>query len=108
MELRSTGAGVLYRSSLIAGSIEVQNAKSVRYKNRGARAGGGIYQMKAKQGDGYYVVTLKAYGDLSQTVADMTTHAYVGAQEWVVRGLWTAQGTKGWKLSNKATFLPVP
>jgi hypothetical protein len=38
----------------------------------------------------------------------MSTHVYIGADEWAIRGLWTAQGTKGWKLSNKATFLPVP
>ena len=53
------------------------------------------------------MVSLKAYGDLSNAVADMSTHAYVGSDEWVVRGLWTKQGTKGWKLSNKEAFLPV-
>jgi cysteine-rich repeat protein len=108
IELRDMSDNVLYRSSLVSGSIEVQNAKSVRYKNRGARAGGGVYQLKAKQADGYYVLTLKAYGDMSQTTADMVTHAYIGADEWAIRGLWTAQGAKGWKLSNKATFYPVP
>ncbi len=107
LELRDNQDNVIYRSSLVRGSIEVQNATSVRYKNRGARAGGGIYQLKAKKADGYYVVTVKTYGDLSTATADMSTHAYIGTGEWVVRGLWTAQGTKGWKLSNKATFLPV-
>jgi hypothetical protein len=100
---------VLYRSSLLKSSIEVQNAKSLRYKNRGAREAGGVYQIKTKRGPGYYVLTLKAYGDLTEAVADMSTHVYVGADEWVVRGMWTAQGTKGWKLSNKQTFLePLP
>ncbi|MEO6028508.1 MAG: hypothetical protein ABIR79_16705, partial [Candidatus Binatia bacterium] len=108
IELRDMNGDVLYRSSLVSGSIEVQNAKSVRYKDRGARAGGGVYQLKAKAAEGYYVLTLKAYGDLSTSVADMVTHAYVGDDEWAIRGLWTAQGSKGWKLSNKSTFYPVP
>ncbi len=108
IELRDTAGRVVQRFSLLSGSIEVQNATSVRYKNRSARDSGGVYQVKAKAGDGYYVLTLKAYGDLSTAVADMTTHVYVGGDEWVVRGLWTAQSAKGWKLSNKATFLPVP
>jgi hypothetical protein len=108
IELRTSTGDVIYRSSLFRGSIEVQSAKSVRYKNRGARTGGGIYQLKTKKADGYYVLTLKTYGDLSASVSDMTTHVYVGEDEWAIRGLWTAQGTKGWKLGNKSVFLPVP
>ena len=34
------------------GSIEVQNEKSVRYKDRGARDQGGIYQFKSKPASG--------------------------------------------------------
>jgi cysteine-rich repeat protein len=108
IELQDVSGNVLWRSSIVKGSIEVQNAKSTRYKNRGARAGGGIYQIKTKQAAGHYVLTLKAYGDLSQSVADMVTRVYVGSEEWAIRGLWTQQSTKGWKLSNKATFYPVP
>jgi hypothetical protein len=108
VELRTVARQVVYRSSLVGGSLEVQNAKSVHYKNRGARSAGGVYQVKTKAGAGYYVLTLKAYGDLRSAVADMTTHVYVGDDEWVVRGMWSAQADKGWKLSNKQTFLPVP
>lgn len=38
----------------------------------------------------------------------MRTHVYVGDDEWAIRGRWTPQGDKGWELTNKATFLPVP
>jgi hypothetical protein len=108
VELRTAAGEVIYRASLVRGSLEAQNEKSVRYKNRDARYNGGIYQLKSKRGIDFYIMTIKTYGDLSASVADMTTHVYSGTDEWVVRGLWTAQGTKGWKLSNKATFLPVP
>jgi cysteine-rich repeat protein len=108
IELRDSADNVIYRTSLVRGSIEVQNAKSTRYKNRGARAAGGIYQLKTKAAAGYYVLQIKAYGDMRSAVSDMRTHVYIGADEWAIRGLWTAQGEKGWKLSNKATFLPVP
>jgi hypothetical protein len=108
IELRDASDNVIFRSSLQRNSIEVQNAKTVRYKNRDARSGGGIYQVKIKRGADHYVVTLKAYGELGAAVADMTTHVYVGSDEWVIRGLWRPLGTKGWRLDAKATFLPVP
>ncbi len=106
IELRDAADGVIFRASLVRGSLEVQNVKSVRYKNRGARAGGGIYQMKTKAGLGYFIVSLKAYGDLGMSVQDMTTHVYVGDEEWVVRGLWIQQ-SKGWKLTGKTLLEPV-
>ena len=52
-------------------------------------------------------MTVKAYGDLSGRSPTWRTHVYVGNDEWVVRGMWTPQGTKGWKLTKKTTFLPV-
>ena len=64
--------------------------------------------MKTKAAAGYYVVTLKAYGDLSLSTADMVTHLYVGADEWAIRGVWTQLGSLGWKLTSKSVFLPVP
>jgi hypothetical protein len=108
IELRTVSGDVIYRASLMAGSIEAQNDVAVRYKGRNARYEGGVYQLKAKRGDGFYIVGIKTYGDLSASTEDMTTHVYSGDDEWAVRGIWTAKGSKGWKLDNKATFLPVP
>jgi hypothetical protein len=82
-----------------------------RYKNRNAKDTGGLYTFKAKYREGYYVMTLKSYGDLRDTVSDMVTHVYSGANEWAVRGQWTPIGTngsKGWKLGKGDVFLPVP
>lgn len=47
-----------------------------------------------------------SYGQLDASVADMTTHVYVGTMEWAVRGLWEPT-LNGWKLGNKSIFLPV-
>jgi cysteine-rich repeat protein len=108
IELVDSTDVVLYRSSLVSGSLEVQSTTTVRYKNNAARDLGGFSKIKLKRGKGYYVVSLRAYGDLSAAVADMRTHVYVGSDEWVVRGQWKAVSDKGWKLSNKDALLPVP
>jgi cysteine-rich repeat protein len=107
IELRDNTGTPIYRSSLVSGSIEAVNEKAARYKNRVARDSGGVYQLKSKKGVGFYILSVKAYGDLSGAVADMSTHVYVGTDEWVVRGLWKQQGTKGWKLGKHDALLPV-
>jgi hypothetical protein len=110
IELRDVGDNVLYRASVTRSTIVSYNG-TFRYKNRNAKLTGGLYTMKAKYRDGYYLITLKAYGDLSATIADMVTHVYSGSSEWAVRGTWTAVGpnaVKGWKLGKGDVFLPVP
>ena len=110
IELRDVNDTVLYRASLVKNSMYV-SLNNFRYKNRNAKFTGGLYTFKAKWREEYYIMTLKAYGNLRTTVSDMVTHVYSGTNEWAVRGQWTAVGpnaSKGWKLGKGDVFLPVP
>jgi cysteine-rich repeat protein len=111
IELRDVNDNVLYRASLVRGTMEATRPGMFRYKNRLAKASGGLYTFKAKYRENYYIMTLKAYGDLSASVSDMVTHVYSGTNEWAVRGQWKPVGpnaVNGWKLGKGDVFLPVP
>ncbi len=106
-ELQDIDTNVLFRTSLLAGSLTMLTDTTFVYLNRAAKLVGGVYKLKIKVKPGVeYKVTLKAYGEGGASVSDMSSHVYVGTAEWVVRGLWDQTGN-GWKLTGRSTFLPV-
>ncbi len=106
IQLASTDGTVIYRDSLVAGTIPQTTPTSWKYRNKAAKNAGGIYAMKIRGKDGYYQFTLQAYGDASGAVAEMRTQIFVGATEWALRGVWTELPSgKGWRLNKKSEFL---
>ncbi len=106
IQLATTDGTVIYRDSLLAGSVPKTTATAWKYRNKAAKETGGISAMKIRGKDGYYVFTLQAYGDGSAAVADMRTQVFVGATQWALRGVWTQlPGGKGWRLNKKSVFL---
>jgi hypothetical protein len=95
---------VIFRASLLAGSIEQPSVRAFRYRTRDKTTLPRLAQLKALGKPGYYKFTLKAYGDMRDAVADMTTYIYIGTDEWVVRAVWV-QTARGWKLNKHGTFL---
>ncbi|MCC6850278.1 MAG: hypothetical protein IT294_17440 [Deltaproteobacteria bacterium] len=106
IQLATPDGTVLYRDSLLAGSVPQTTGTAWKYRNKAAKTAGGIYAMKIRGKDGYYIFTLQAYGDGGAAVADMRTQVFVGATEWALRGVWTElPGGKGWRLNKKSLFL---
>src|SRR5262245_39618346 len=95
---------VIFRTSLLAGSLTQVGGTTFKYRDRAAKTGGGIYTLMISGKDGYYKFTLKAYGDASGAQSDMRTQVFAGTGEWRVRGIWQ-QLKKGWLLEKHATFL---
>lgn len=106
VQLSTPDGTVLYRDSLLAGTIPATTPTAWKFRNKAAKQSGGIYALKVRGKDGYYVFTMQAYGDASAAVADMRTQVFVGGTEWALRGVWNElPGGKGWKLSKKSEFL---
>jgi hypothetical protein len=96
---------VVFRASLEAGAIQPQGAAFV-YANPAAVAGGGISKVKFLHHGAGYVVTVYAYGDLSASTTEMTTHVFVGAQEWTLAGHWL-KTSHGWHLETLGSQPPA-
>ena len=102
VELTDAAGAVVFRSSLEAGVIAPRGA-GFKYADRAAQATGGIARLKFAPRGLSYRVTLTAFGDLSAATGEMTTHLYIGAQEWTLRGRWLPSSS-GWKLDAKSTL----
>jgi hypothetical protein len=103
LELTTQSGRVIYRASLPAGAITSQSGTPkgpFKYKNPYAKLTGGVAKLKIKrQSDGGYRGTVKGYGNLYLSRAEMVTHVHAGSHEWTVVGLWE-QRTRGWRFTN--------
>ncbi|MFN8545350.1 MAG: hypothetical protein U0807_14235 [Candidatus Binatia bacterium] len=97
------GGAVVFRASLVSGSI-TGTTSVAKYVDKTAKASSGIAKLKSLHKPGNYKVSLIAYGPLGEAAADMTTHVYVGAREFVVRGIWERIGS-GWRLTGRSQLL---
>ena len=81
------GDGVVY-SSTLSGGID-GSARRYTYRNHAARSAGGIAKLRIIQrSSDSYAVSIMTYGDLRLATNSMTTHLYIGDQEWTVTGTW--------------------
>ena len=102
VELTDADEVVLFRSSLEAGKLQ-QKGVTFAYVDPTAMQNGGFSKLKIVEHDGAYLVTLRAYGDLSRATDRMTTHIFVDAQEWTLAGRWL-RTSHGWRLDLTSTF----
>ena len=91
----AVAGGVVYETTLPAG-LE-GSAGRYRYKNKDARASGGLARVALLKRKDAYRLTLQTYGDLALASSDMTTHVVIGGHEFTVRGVWQPT-TNGWRL----------
>ena len=73
------------------------------YVDPAAATAGGFSKLKVRKRGGAYVVTFRAYGNLSAATDRMTTHLFVGAQEWTLAGHWL-KNSHGWRLDATSSF----
>jgi hypothetical protein len=100
VELTDPLGGVIYRASLDADAITGDAAKGkFKFKNNLARAAGGVAALKITKHVGGYRATIKMYGDLTKSQANMTTRVYLQDDMWTVVGLWV-RTHKGWKFTD--------
>ncbi len=102
VELTDADGAVVFRSSLDAGAIQAKGS-GFAFSNAAARLNGGIGKLKLLSRGGEYVVSVSAYGDLSAAADRMTTHLFIGSQEWTLAGRWVQKGN-GWRLDLPSTF----
>jgi hypothetical protein len=102
VELTDATGAVVFRTSLEAGAI-IARGRGFKYVDRSARTNGGISRLKVAPRGTSYRVTLTAYGDLTKATSEMTTHLYVGAHEWTLRGHWLTTKS-GWKLDPRSAL----
>jgi cysteine-rich repeat protein len=102
VELTDAVGAVLFRSSLEAGLL-VPRGAGFKYVDRAAKVSGGISRLKFAPRGPSYRVTLTAYGDLSAATGEMTTHLFIGGQEWTLKGRWLPSNS-GWKLDPKSAI----
>jgi cysteine-rich repeat protein len=105
VELTDATGAVLFRSSLDAGVITAKGAAFL-YVDPSATENGGISKLKILRKGIGYIVTVYAYGDLSAATAEMTTHVFIGSQEWSLAGHW-AKTPHGWRLEKSGSLPPV-
>jgi hypothetical protein len=96
-----------------------------KYKNSAAKQTKGVAALSMQRRcaspcegpNNYYRYTLRAYGKMAgmdnapacvgnSKGRHVTTHVFIGKQEWTVSGCWIPVGTptKGWRLDAKGTF----
>jgi len=123
-------ASLVIRSTLAG--IPAGNPPRWRYRNPFAKPAGGIFSVKVVghmdqprcaggTGDGehcdlnlfcpnhaacvgYYLIAIKAYGDIPVPTEDMRTRISVGGRRWAARGMWRAT-KQGWRFDKKSTRL---
>jgi cysteine-rich repeat protein len=101
VQLTKPDGTVVFRSSLLAGSIQ-RSGDRFDFKNRAAGSTDGVQSLRLEPVRGAYRATLVAYCDLGASQANMTTAIFVGDQEWTVQGEWQAMNG-GWRLTPKGT-----
>jgi len=102
VQLTGASGQVIFRATVPAGALlSNSTATSYQYVDRLAPKNGGMAKLKVKAHLNGFRVTARAYGDLSGAQTDMSTHFFIGAQEWVVPTTW-AQTGYGWKLISTA------
>jgi hypothetical protein len=102
VELTDGAGAVVFRSSLEAGVI-VPRGAGFKYVDRGAKLAGGISRLKFAPRGPSVRVTLTAYGDLLAATGQMTTHLYIGTQEWTLQGQWLPTKS-GWRLDPRSAL----
>jgi len=102
VQLTAPDGSVVYRASLLPGTLEARTGNSFVYRNNGARAGGGIARLSLQHVRGAYRAKLTAYGDLSAAQSTMKNEVFIGLQEWTIAGVWQPI-QNGWKLTAKGT-----
>lgn len=84
------------------GFVEKMGGRKFVYKDKAAKASGGIFTATLQERSdsvGGYIVSVKAYGDLSAaTLADMTTQIVIGTSPFFDNSTWE-QTSRGWKQS---------
>ncbi len=98
---------VLFETSLPVGAlVSEQRGTIFAFRDPLARGtGNGVGRVLLKYRRGAYGVSLRAYGDLSQSEATMTSHVLIGQKEWTIAGTWTAT-PRGWRLTERGTVTP--
>ncbi len=100
IQLTTHTGKVIYRASLPAGAITSLSGTPqgpFKFKYKEAKLYGGVQKLKIKrQSDGNYRATVKGYGNLYSSQAEMVTHVYAAGHEWTVVGTWEKR-PKGWR-----------
>ena len=100
VELSDGNGNVFFAVSVSPGDMRDTNGgRRVFYRDRGARTGGGVYQVTIAQrhdAAGGYRVDVRAYGDLSgATAPDITTTITIGDDVFANTSTWNQQ-QDGW------------